>query len=748
MCGFAKRLGIALALTMIFLGGVVGLASADQQQEILNAFKQGITLYKVGDFAGARERFDRVLAMDPGMQTALKMRDMAEFGQFAEMKDTEELGEVAEKVLDLMTRATRQRKRTLEDPAALIEDFESQDLATYGKARIALTGHGPYAVPYVVPLLALDVEESQTVVARAVSLLADLHPDAVMPLIVALENAGDSLLKARIADVLGQIGDERAVPALMMLAGDEAALQDARTAAMEAVRSITASGPGQRGSATAQYIALADAYLREDKDKVGYTYGLTAEVWDWNPDGEELPDRIVYEQVPNYLYFQRMATEVALGGLAADPGATELQALLAASLVRQLALCEFFKSAEVRLGGREIEQQVRQEAAQRAEELCVQVPVALHMLATPVVGRALQLTLELGDGSASLYLVKAIDAKLAAAGPGALDELTAQALVSALGSGDKDVRYNASVVLVSAAPDGEGLPAEEVMQVMGAALKAASDRTALVAMDNFQMRNKLVHVLRGAGVATSESKVVDVLIEHTLSIEPSVDIVFLSGNLPEQKFARIVALLKGDPRTKAAPLYVVVDPTEEAPEMAAFDQIEQVLRPDALRAEALAPILQEQVFARSRSAFTDEEQALVLKAAEALDEVDPLATAYPLVMVEPALVKALRGYGEEVSAAAAEALAGFGSPGSAAPLAGLVASDASQDLRVAACKALAAVLKRSDAPAGEDVVAVLKAGLDADAQPLRQVAAEALGAAGLGAEAQMTLLRTKALGLE
>ncbi|GAG49046.1 unnamed protein product, partial [marine sediment metagenome] len=233
-------------------------------------------------------------------------------------------------------------------------------------------------------------------------------------------------------------------------------------------------------------------------------------------------------------------------------------------------------------------------------------------------------------------------------------------------------------------------------------------------------------VLRKAGVATADCGILDARIEYALSLEPSVDIIFLAGNVAEGKFARILALLKADPRTKAAPLYVVVDPMDEAPRMSQYDGIADVLTPDGLRAEALEPILAATVFAESRSAFTDQEEALVLKAARAVLGLDPRHTDYPLAELEPSLIRALTGYSEEVSAAAVAALAAFGSQASVEPLGGLVAGAGSLSLRVSACRALAAVLGRGGEGASERVVAVLIGQLASDDQVLREAAAEAL----------------------
>ncbi len=742
----ANRCAIAMALVVVFSAGLLSTVSAQEgEQAILDTFKRGITLCETGEYDQAKEAFDQVLAQQPGMQTALKMRDMAELGQFIAMRDDEKLGPEARQLLDLMTRAVRETRRAVESAERLVGDFQSPDLVVYGKALVELRGHGPYAVPHVVHLLAIKESARQDIVGRAVSLLAGTHKDACLPLVRVLQGTDNDFLKSQVAGVLGQIGDRRAVPALMSAREDERLLGVTRRAAAGALESVTGQSLSELGTAVAQYVALATAYFDEDKAVVGHTYGLTADVWRWDSAGAALADKVVYEEVPAYLYYQRMATETALEGLDVEPANVGLQAVLAASLVRQLALCEFFKSEDVRVGGRALAQEVRDDAADRAAELAAEVPVVLSLLESPVLASALQMTIEAGDGTAALFLVRTLGGKLAAAGPAPPDAVTIRALISALESGDKDVRYNAAIVLVGSCPTGECGAADRTTQVISAALRAASTRNALVIMDDLQMRNTLAAVVRGEGVATTEAILYDERIKSVLSRQPSVDIIFLSGNAPEQTFKKIVALLSGDPRTKGAPLYVVVDPAAPSAEVSEYAGIEDVLSPDDLRAAKVQPILQEKVLSESRSVFSEEHEAVVLRAAQALLVVPPLHTAYELQTLEPCLVKALSGYSEDVTAVAAGCLAAFGSEAAIEPLSQVVGGEASVGVKVVACRALAAVFKRTRAEASQAVAAALKDALAADEQELREAAAEALSVAGLDWGELLLLLREEGL---
>ena len=566
----------------------------------------------------------------------------------------------------------------MEVPADLVEGFTSHDLLTYGNARIMLMGHGPYAVPYLLEPLAQSGPDAQMVVARTISLLGQLERDACLPLSAALRGTTNSLLKVRIAGALAQIGDPRAVPALMAVWADPEAGDDAQAAAGQALQSITGKSPDQLGSPAVQFTDIGRSYLIEDRARVGYTYGLSADVWKWNPAGEDLAACVVYETVPTCLDpYQRMATETAMAGLAVQPDSADLQALLVASLVRQLALVRYFESNPKDLNGMPVDPQVVQDAAGRAATLSTQVPVVVRLMGSSVVAQALKLTIEANDGPASLYLAQALDEKLTSGGPGAITPATTEALVAALNSGDKDVRYQAAVALVCANPNGDGLPVDVVMAVINAALSTAAQRNALVVMDNFQMSNKLVQNLRDAGLSTTEAGALEPRIEYALSLQPSVDAIFLQGNITESKYRRMIELIKGDPRTSHALLYVVIDPREDAAKVAPEDGVESVITPDGLRPDVLLPLLQSKVLMESRTSFTPDEEQTVLSAARTLASVNPVTTKYPLVVAEVALIRALRGYSENVTVAAISALGNFGTDAAIQPLSKVVGSQMS-----------------------------------------------------------------------
>ena len=91
------------------------------------------------------------------------------------------------------------------------------------------------------------------------------------------------------------------------------------------------------------------------------------------------------------------------------------------------------------------------------------------------------------------------------------------------------------------------------------------------------------------------------------------------------------------------------------------------------------------------------------------------------------------------------ALGRFGSQASLPALTGIVTGSKPVALKVAACDAIAGILKCTTAPASADLVAALKAAVAGSDQNLRRAAAEALSVSGLKPADRLMLVQTEAL---
>ncbi len=709
-------LGLCVVLAIAFSAGAVADQQADQKAMAL--FEQGVKSYDAGELEKAKQAFDELLALKPSSLAALDMRRKAELGLFVEMLDKEDVGLAgsAKKMLELMTTAVRQKKREVTDVDRLLTDFQSPAAGPFLEARTRLIGHGPYAVPYLLDFLTRQGPKNQRIVARTISTLTEMHRDVCLPLTAAL-STDDEILKVRIVTVLGHLGDARAVPALLAVweADTPAPVVEA---AYEAIKNITARDAKSIGPAVLRYTKLIEKYLAEDATSVGYVFGDLAEVWTWEPGREKLQDRLTYELVPAYLYYQRQGAQCALEALRVDPDDGRLQALLVALLCRELRLVRDYAG----LGGEE----VSSDAQARLADLQKRLPVVCHIYGADTVGEALERLIALKDSGAALGLVELLAEKVGV-GP----SKGADALLVALATPYKDVRYRAAVAIVELSPTGQIGDPGEVMQVLSAALKHASVKTALLVFNDLQIRNRLNAAVGEQRLSAVECTVQAGAVDRALNLEPAVDIVFVGGNVSEDAFGTVLQKLKTDARTKAVPLYVIADPRMESPDLSKYEGIAAVLSPDDIRAAKLQPLL-ETVMALRPTPIGAEKGEIVLLAARALLSVDPEMTGYPLRMLEPSLIGALRGFGEPVQLAAVGNLARFGSASALEPLAELLASGTnSEELKASACYAIAAVAQRTGQKPSGGVVSALKNALDGDVQTVKEAAAEALSVAGL-----------------
>ena len=698
------------------------LSAADE--DLLRLFEKGTRQYESDKLEEARETFEQILAMKPSSQVALAMRRKAEIGLFVNMQtqaEDAELAAAAKTLLEMMTVAAVHEKREMGNVEELLVDYQSPDVKRHLAARAELLRHGPYAVPYLLQFLSAQGPQNQIIVGRTIAALAEMPRDACLPLIAALAT-DDALLQSRVAGTLSQIGDIRAVPALMAIAEDTAASAPVVEAAKAAVRSITGQDAGQLPSALDLHKAVIDKYLTENGAAVGHVFGEWLPIWSWNEAAEQTASKLSYELVPGYLYYQRAGAELALLGLQSVPEDAGLKSLLLTLLCRQYKLANM--AAEGGAG-----EAMRQDAAVRRADLEKRVATVGHLYDSDVAGQALKRALQLADGDASLVLVKLLGQKAGAeSGEGA------EALLAALDALDKDVRYQASIEIARRSPSGRMGEARKVMQVMAAALRYAAGRNALIVFNDLQSRNKLSAALQEHDFMTSECSAGEGAIDQCLNLRPGVDIVFLTGNLTEDAFDSIMGKLKSDARTKPVPLYVVVDAAKESPgDLSRFEGISGVLSPLEIRDAKLQPLLQEAAGHRLGPDAASRAD-VVLLAAQTLEGVDPVATAYPLAILEPSLLSALTGYGEPVQMATVNNLRRFGSEKALEPLGELVvATGSSVELRTAACHAIAAVARRTGQTLEPKTIDALRDAFNSDVELLKNAAAEAIGVAGIPA---------------
>lgn len=307
----------------------------------------------------------------------------------------------------------------------------------------------------------------------------------------------------------------------------------------------------------------------------------------------------------------------------------------------------------------------------------------------------------------------------------------------ALDFGDAVVRYEAALTLIKAGPGGEFGETDKTMKIVSTMLAATSTKTALLILDDLQVRNKLSSELRKLNVNTVESTADIGRISNTLLLQPAVDIVFLTANLPPSMFDPILTDLKRDGRTKNLPIVLILD-KDAAKDGQVVDTTRQegvarVLTSDVLVGKYLEKtIVSTYLSEKPKSEVAKANEKYIVKACEVIVKVDPINTKYELAKyLESPLIKAVRGHSDEVKLLAIEALARFGTEDSLLPLRTVISSDDAGPVRGAALKAFGRICCRAHHKMTEAELKAVRECLNDKGADVRMAAGEALGLMGI-----------------
>jgi CheY-like chemotaxis protein len=244
-------------------------------------------LVRTGQVKQALPYLDKFLKSQPDDETLLKIRDRYGAGSILHLDDHPETRAAAKTLTDMLTSAIRRnatRAERIEPFIALL----TQSTAEQQYAVEQLRTSGPYAVPRIVKALERPdlTPENHALIVRN---LGKLDGTAV-PALLAVLDSPNSRLVADAADALGRIGDARAIPPLMALAG-AAEPSHVRTLAREAIARLT--GRSFESQPKSPVRLLVDEARRYHRHQIRFP-GETVLVWTWDaaqaiPVPQEVP---------------------------------------------------------------------------------------------------------------------------------------------------------------------------------------------------------------------------------------------------------------------------------------------------------------------------------------------------------------------------------------------------------------------------------------------------------------------------
>jgi HEAT repeat protein len=682
-----RRTGLLAALVpslLLLSGPTFG------QSELKETFDRGVALLDEGDRAGALQAFQRALALDPSHEAAYELWKSTEHEVWLELlADQGEFQLIGQRLLDL---AKVGREATRDDAAAvsaLLDQVYGDDAIARRRAVLTLASqHGEYAVPQLLRALEDEVDGDRRVLA--IHTLTEIGPRVVLPLIQAMRS-DNAFLRRQVAYTLGYIGDQRAAPVLARHAdGDED--QGVAAAAREALGRM-----GGSGDALAGYLGVGGQYRARDRAVLGA--GMrSAVVWSW--DGG-----LTRAAVPAYLYADELAKGCYYDALAVDPSSAAALAGIAGACAAQAGSLE----VQARLGGETSDH----EDSVRAGLLAVAAagPTALDA--------ALAGALDAGDDMAAIGLCRALGAAAGSAGPALSRALAGQAPVSteaALALGRIALRSRS-------AADGKVIEAlahaasREILRVAG--IIDADAQRASVVKNELEGRGVLVRSWSSGASGLA-----------SMRRGAGFDLLVVADSLPDLTVQQVLGEIRDDYRTADTPLVMAAVDADLADELWG-DKVAGVLTTSDLSAldEALSGDL-------------TGERALAQELARgaALTLAHLAKSGANLASVQPQLAGAL-SQDDEVSVPLMTALAHTGDVGSVGALTEVLASsDRSDEARVAAADALAAIFARSATAGGGATDALIAVATSGDSFDVRLAASRALGNLGLDAAARLGLL--------
>lgn len=651
-------------------------AMAMPLDEASDLFNEGVDLLKRGQDSAALEKFSAVLALDPSNEAAYELWKSTEHEIWLDLLVKGGQYELVAK--RLMDRAQLGRAEKADDEAAiraLLRELQSDDVIARTKATRALAAnHGEYAVQYMLPSLADENASERRVLFMHA--LTEMGTDVVLPLIAALDSE-DAFLRRNVALTLGYVGDPRAAAALTWHAYNDAD-EGVRSAAAEAAKKV-----GSSGDALALYLQLGDDYHHR-RATVLRAVDYSDVVWGWQDDA------LVATPVPRFLYNHELAKNAYYDALETDATSLDARAGLARAYVAEIVELEL--RADAGLDDAGLGDQIAEAA------------IAVNTAGLDALDRALAWAVQNNHTAVGVGLIRVIAQN--SSSPTA-------SLNAALGSSDGALRGEAAVALGEIALRSGKAPSPTTVLGLGEAAGREVLRIGVV-IDGDEARGRaLADALSASGMVVNfwNTGATGLAL---LKRAPGVDVIVVADTLPDLTVDQVIDEIRRDERTSATPLILLGESDAYADRVTAvmapgsdLSVIEEAMSAeldgDRARADALAAAASETLADLARSGAD---------VSTALGSVAGALASRPDSVILPAMraLGAAGGAGEVAALAgvlmdsgrsdaarigAADALAQIaareriGGPDELLQgLAGVIGSDATLDVRIAASRAL------------------------------------------------------------
>lgn len=332
-------------ITLVLAGLVVSLAVSQEDtlgDEIRKLLDEGIGLYKRGQYAEAYDKFEQAFQKKPSSDLVYAFMKRAGEDVVGGMMNApdEKIRNVGLRIFELAKPGEPTR---LNDPKIIngyLTDlkegvsqkrFDIQQLALWHLKNI-----GSFTVKHLLPILADRTNDDlRTAVLRT---LTEMGTEASLALIEALDSK-NIFLRQNAGIVLGNIKDERAVPALKRLYDDPNEPPEMKQVAHEALQKITRQESSRWKKATDLYFEIAHKYATSDSSVI-HAWTRSYVFWKWDREKDVLTER----QVPRFALNELLAEEALYDLLDLDPDYNSPDGESAFSLLAAVHFAEAIES--------------------------------------------------------------------------------------------------------------------------------------------------------------------------------------------------------------------------------------------------------------------------------------------------------------------------------------------------------------------------------------------------------------------
>lgn len=423
------------------------------------------------------------------------------------------------------------KRETVRSPAAVAENIKlltgSQRQRSYARDRLMEAKE--YAMPQL--LQALLQRQDSRLSGEARQVIVEMGRDAVTPLCTALPQL-DSSSQLMVAEMLGDVGYPTALPFLYdTLARSGAA--DVKQACEDAIRKI-AQVVNPAVPIADRYVDLAEGYYDESPSLTIFPGESHQLLWSYNPGAG-----LIMQAIPTPVFHEAMAMRYCETALRDDPSnARAVPLWLASNFSREIdtPADPSFTNPAYPADRRDAMYYAVAAGSGPTQQVLAR---GLGDNDTPLVRKALA-ALEKTAGGSDLW-----------AGVG-----DSKPLLGALRYPNRRVQYEAALALGSAGPREAFDGSDQVVRILGSAIRDASAKYALVFTTDTERGAMVGDILRGQGYTVEPQAVRLDDAAQSIADAPGIDLIVTI--LPGAQTAELIDQAQAGNKLRATPILALV----------------------------------------------------------------------------------------------------------------------------------------------------------------------------------------------